>query len=86
MTVRSAITLEWIAANLKRGTVNFVNATEVNVVFAAPFAQVPKVVLTPSDVGGSNKNWYVSNKSVNGFTAGTGVATTGSFDWMAMSP
>lgn len=79
-----ALTLDWLAANVQRGSAVFNNVGLVNVVFAVPFALVPKIVITPGTV--SNKPFAAINKTVNGFTLSSNGAVTLSVDWLALSP
>lgn len=84
MTIRSALTLDWLAANIQRGSATFVAVGLVNVTFAIPFAQVPKVVATVGIY--TSKTYAVINKTTTGFTITFNGTFTGAVDWIAISP
>jgi len=83
MALVKALTLDWFNANVQRGSAVFVNVALVNVTFPIPFAQAPKVVVTPGVYTG--RNWAVTNKTTTGCTITSNGAYTGSIDWIAVS-
>lgn len=85
MAVVKALTLDWLAANIQRGSATFSGVSSVNVTFAIAFAQVPKVVATPTG-SYQTKTWAITNKTTTGMTITFNAAVTGSVDWIAMSP
>ncbi len=84
MALVKALTLDWLAANIQRGSAVFSAVGSVNVTFAVPFAQVPKVLLTTQAT--TAKLFAVTAKSTTGFTVSTTGNVTITVDWLAMSP
>lgn len=84
MAVVSALTTAWFADNVKRGTAVFVAVGFVDVTFMSPFANVPKVTVTPGTF--TTKQFAVINKTVNGFRITSNGAVTLGVDWIAVSP
>lgn len=84
MAVVKALTLDWLAANIQRGTVTFAGAGSMNVTFSIAFSVVPKIVATVGVY--TTKPYAVINKTTTGFTITFNGAFTGPVDWIAMSP
>ena len=84
MAAHYALTLEWLAANIQRGSATFAGVGLVNVTFGTPFSMVPKIVVTPGVY--TTKTYAAINKTTTGFTITFNGSFTGSVDWIAMVP
>jgi len=80
----SALTTLWFADNVKRGTAVFNNVGFVDITFMTPFANIPKIVVTPGTF--TTRQFAAINKTVNGFRITSNGAVTLGVDWIAMSP
>lgn len=80
--VVKALTLDWFAANVQRGSANFVAVGLVNVTFPIAFAQVPKVTATVGIY--TTKTYAVITKTTTGFTITFNGTFTGPVDWIAV--
>ena len=84
MSLIKALTLDWVAANIQRGTVNFVAVGFKDVTFPVEFAAVPRITVTFGAV--INKPIAAINKTTTGFRIISNGAFTGPVDWIAVIP
>ena len=61
-------------------------ACDASITFNQSFANTPSVIISPSNIGASNINYYVSNKTANGFeVCSSGASSTdANFDYFVI--
>lgn len=61
-------------------------ACDVSISFNQPFTSTPSVIISPTNIGASSINYYVSNKTANGFElCSSGASSTNaSFDYFVI--
>lgn len=73
---------ELITQRYQAGTANFISSKIVVVTFVLPFTNVPKISAMPDSDPGAR--FWVSAKSVIGFTLELSAVKTITFDWLAI--